>query len=76
MMSPEKPLNNFPLRRESDISPRDVEPDNGNKGLDPRGINMSSPAAIAKSFGVTPRILDDPRYKEPGEYSVFEPPQT
>lgn len=72
MTSSEKPLNSYPLRRESDIPPRDVESDNGNKGLDPRGINMASPAAIARSFGVTPRLLDDPRYKEPGEHLFIQ----
>lgn len=64
---PEKSLTNYQLRRESDGKPTpDVEADNGNKGLDPRGVNMANPVAIAKSFGVAPRFIDQQRYKEPG----------
>lgn len=70
IMGPEKSLANYPVRKGSDAQTRHVESDNGNKGLDPRGSNMASPAAIAKSFGVAPRILENPRYKEPEPLKV------
>ncbi|KAG8771417.1 hypothetical protein FRC15_003424 [Serendipita sp. 397] len=43
---------------------RDLEADNGQKGLDPRGRSMANPTAIARGFGVTSRLLEDPRYNE------------
>jgi hypothetical protein len=43
-------------------SARENQADNGQKGLDPLGRNMASPAAIARGFGVTSRLLNDPRY--------------
>ncbi|KAG8806209.1 hypothetical protein FRC17_005127, partial [Serendipita sp. 399] len=43
---------------------RDLEADNGQKGLDPRGRSMANPTAIARGFGVTSRLLEDPRFNE------------
>jgi hypothetical protein len=49
---------------------RDGEADNGQKGRDPRGRNMANPTAIARSFGVTSRILDEQSYHDPGKYTL------
>jgi hypothetical protein len=46
---------------------REGESDNGQKGRDPRGRNMANPTAIARSFGVTSRILDEQHYHDPGK---------
>jgi hypothetical protein len=54
-----------PSREENGHVKRDLDADNGKKGLDPRGRNMANPTAIARGFGVNSRLLDG--YTEPGE---------
>ncbi|CCA71448.1 hypothetical protein PIIN_05387 [Serendipita indica DSM 11827] len=57
--------NALPNQRKTEdvgLAKMEYEADNGQKGLDPRGRNMADPTAIARQFGVTSKLLEDPRY--------------
>lgn len=67
-VAPDKPMIHHPSREENGHVKRDLDADNGKKGLDPRGRNMANPTAIARGFGVNSRLLDG--YSEPEPMKV------